>query len=222
MATTTTSQSDINPQLVPVRKDNNTIRIEVLTNIIKMFRSRGYIKDSYSTNINKIKKESDTDIYSIQLDSPIISDNANKNFNGNVVMIKLVYQKIVGITKIPVIKEFIDQHPNNHKIFVFEAISDKAKSSLTSIPNTEVFVESFLMIDLISHIDSPFYEVLSEEETKELLDSYLLKKKEIAKILTTDPVVNYFNLKRGQVIRIIRCSEQSGLCVAYRIVAKGN
>jgi DNA-directed RNA polymerase subunit H (RpoH/RPB5) len=41
------------------------------------------------------------------------------------------------------------------------------------------------------------------------------------KILTTDPVVSYFNLKRGDVLRIIRFSEQSGRSIAYRIVAKG-
>ena len=49
----------------------------------------------------------------------------------------------------------------------------------------------------------------------------MLQKKEIPKILTSDPVVSYFNLKRGQVIRIIRSSEQSCFAVAYRIVIKG-
>ena len=41
------------------------------------------------------------------------------------------------------------------------------------------------------------------------------------KILTSDPIVFYFNLKRGNIIRIIRPSEQSGNSVDYRIVAKG-
>ena len=50
---------------------------------------------------------------------------------------------------------------------------------------------------------------------------YILKKKEMMKVLTTDPLVTYFNLKRGDIIRIIRYSEQSGKNVAYRIVAKG-
>jgi DNA-directed RNA polymerase subunit H (RpoH/RPB5) len=42
------------------------------------------------------------------------------------------------------------------------------------------------------------------------------------KILTIDPIVDYFNLKRGDIIRIIRHSEQSGKNIAYRIVAKGS
>jgi DNA-directed RNA polymerase subunit H (RpoH/RPB5) len=39
---------------------------------------------------------------------------------------------------------------------------------------------------------------------------------------TLNPNVSYFNLKRGDIIRIIRCSEQSGKNIAYRIVAKGS
>jgi DNA-directed RNA polymerase I, II, and III subunit RPABC1 len=78
------------------------------------------------------------------------------------------------------------------------------------------------MINLVEHIDSPKYEVLTENESKEVLESYIIKKKEMPKLLTSDPVVDYFNLKRGDIIRVIRPSEQSGKNVAYRIVAKGS
>jgi len=213
-----------NSQLLPVRKDYEIIRLEVLTNLIKMFSERKYInKDNIKININKIKKPESSDTYIINLDNEIKAEgtNINKNFNGKNLVVKIIHQKITGITKIPVIKEFIDNFPLQHKIFIFTSISDKAKSSLMSIPNTEVFIEPFLMINLVEHIDSPSYEVLSENEVKEIQESYMLQKKEIPKILSSDPVVTYFNLKRGQVIRIIRASEQSGLAVAYRIVIKG-
>ena len=216
--------NDINPQLIPVRKDPEMIRIEVLSNLIKMFSERGYInRENIKTNINKIKKPESTDIYVINLDKPMLPEgtNANKNFNGKTLAVRIVHQKIVGITKIPVIKEFLDNFPLQHKVFIFTDISDKAKTTLMNVPNTEVFIEPFLMINLVEHIDSPKYEVLSDKEIEELQQSYMLQKKEIPKILTSDPVVSYFNLKRGQVIRIIRSSEQSGFAVAYRIVIKG-
>jgi DNA-directed RNA polymerase subunit H (RpoH/RPB5) len=216
--------TDINPQLIPVRKDPEMIRVEILSNLIKMFLERGYIsRDNIKTNINKIKKPESTDTYIINLDKPIKPEgtNVDKNFNGKTLAVRIVHQKITGITKIPVIKEFLDNFPLQHKVFIFTSISDKAKSTLMNVPNTEVFVESFLMINLVEHIDSPRYEVLSEEEIQELQQSYMLQKKEIPKILSSDPVVSYFNLKRGQVIRVIRSSEQSGFAVAYRIVIKG-
>ena len=216
--------TDINPHLIPVRKDPEMIRVEVLSNLIKMFSERGYIsQDNIKTNINKIKKPESTDTYIINLDKTIKPEgtNVDKNFNGKTLAVRIVHQKITGITKIPVIKEFLDNFPLQHKVFIFTSISDKAKTTLMNVPNTEVFIEAFLMINLVEHIDSPRYEVLSEEEIQELQQSYMLQKKEIPKILSTDPVVSYFNLKRGQVIRVIRPSEQSGFAVAYRIVIKG-
>ena len=42
----------LNPQLIPVRKDPEIIRNEVLTNLAKMFSERGYIKKE------NIKRES--------------------------------------------------------------------------------------------------------------------------------------------------------------------
>lgn len=216
----------LNPQLIPVRKDPEIIRTEILTNLTKMFYERGYInKENIGRAQREFLKISDTDIYLIKLDKPIQPDNNShdyvKKFNSTTLVVKIIHQKILGLTKIPSVKEFLDSYANYHKVFIFDGISEKAKHTLYSIPNTEVFIESFLMINLVEHIDSPKYQVLSEEESKEVLDSYLVKKKELPKMLTIDPVVSYFNLKRGQILRIIRFSEQSGYSVSYRIVAKG-
>ena len=217
----------LNPQLIPVRKDPEIIRNEVLTNLAKMFSERGYIKkENIKRSQQEFSKISDNDVYLIKLDKPIQPDNTNqdytKKFNANMIAVKIIHQKILGIAKVPSVKDFLDEYSTCHKIFIFEAISDKAKSSLTNIPNTEVFTEGFLMINIVEHIDSPRYEVLSEDEIKEVLESYIVKRKELPKILTSDPIVSYFNLKRGQIIRVIRCSEQSGYSISYRIVAKGN
>lgn len=216
----------LNPHLIPVRKDPEIIRNEVLTNLTKMFVERGLInKDNIKKAQHDFAKLSDNDNYIIKLDKPINSDinseDYNKKFKSDMIAIKIIHQKILGIAKVPAIKEFIDEYNYCHKVFIFESISDKAKGALTAIPNTEVFTEGFLMINLVEHIDSPKYEVLSEDEMKEVLESYLVKRKELPKILTTDPIVSYFNLKRGQIIRVIRCSEQSGYSIIYRIVAKG-
>jgi DNA-directed RNA polymerase subunit H (RpoH/RPB5) len=220
------TEQKIIPALIPIRKDSETVRKEILTNLIKMFIERELIlPDNFNKNYKKIEKPSDNDIYELDLDNNIQSDSTNedikKKFDGKLVKIKIIHQKILGIAKSPLIKEFLDANTLNHKIFIFDGISDKAKSTLTNISNTEVFIESFLMINILEHVDSPKYEILSDEEGKEVLDTYILKKKELPKILTTDPVVTYFNLKRGTIIRVIRYSEQSGRSIIYRIVAKG-
>lgn len=217
----------LNPELIPVKKDHDTIRKDVLTNIKKMLTERDLIDNKNSEKyLDDVKKTGTDDIYVFKLTKNIKPDGEDKEyikkFNGSTVVVKIIHQKVQGIAKMPIIKDFISQFANTHKIFVFDSISDKAKASLMDLPNIEVFNESFLMMNLVDHIDSPKYELLTEEQEKEFLDSYMLKKKEMMKILTTDPVVSYFNLKRGNIIRIIRCSEQCGNNVAYRVVAKGN
>jgi DNA-directed RNA polymerase subunit H (RpoH/RPB5) len=216
----------LNPELIPVRVDPEGIRRRVLTNLIKMLHSRNLILEK---NLNKhyedIKKINDDDTYIFKVDNEIKSDLQDKKykdkFNGLQVTVKIIHQKILGITKMPIIKDFITQNMSYHKIFIFDGISEKAKTNLTDLPNIEVFEEPFLMLNIIDHIDSPRYELLTEDQEKEVMDSYLLKKKEMKKILTSDPIVFYFNLKRGNIIRIIRPSEQSGNSIDYRIVAKG-
>ena len=214
----------LNTELIPVKKDHETIRKDVLTNIIKMFYERKHISKSLESNFESIKKYKDDDTYKITLDKALKPDSDDekyiKNFDGNSVYIRIIHQKIQGLTKLPIVKDFLTQYKYNHKIFIFDDITDKLKSSLMLTPNTEVFTEPFFLLNLVDYIDSPKYEVLSQDEVNEILESYILKKKEMMKILTTDPVVSYFNLKRGDVLRIIRCSEQSGKSIAYRIVAK--
>ena len=215
----------LNPALIPVKKDAETIRKTVLTNLIKMIAERGYIKKSLEKNIQSIEKLKDDDVYQISLDINIktnIDKQTNDKFDGSVVMIKIIHMKIQGIAKIPSVKDFINSYKNYHKIFIFDSISEKAKSTIADIPNTEAFNEVFFMINIVDYIDSPKYELLTEEESKEVIETYILKKKEMMKMLTTDPIVDYFNLKRGDIIRIIRPSEQSGKSIAYRIVAKGS
>jgi DNA-directed RNA polymerase I, II, and III subunit RPABC1 len=215
-----------NTQLIPVYKNPETIRKEVLKNCIKMLRERKLIEDKdFDKQIIKTQTPNEEDIYIIDVNKAILPESDDKvyikDFDGNKVVIKIIHQKIQGLSKSPVIKDVIDKYKKYHKIFIVDMISDKAKQIVCESSNTEVFNESFLMINLIEHIDSPKYEILNEEEGKEVLDSYLVKKKELLKILLSDPVSKYYNLKRGQIIRVIRFSEQSGYSIAYRIVING-
>lgn len=215
----------LNPELIPIKKDDEIIRKTVLTNIIKMFNVRGYISTSLKKNLDEINNKKNDDTYKIILDKKIKPQSDEKSFvekfESSFVMIRIIHQKVQGIAKLPLVKDFLNQYKYNHKIFVFDSISEKVKMSLSILPNTEVFNEVFLMINILEHIDCPKYEILNEEEAKEVLSSYIIKKNELPKILTTDPIVEYYNLKRGDIMRIIRPSEQSGKTIAYRIVAKG-
>jgi DNA-directed RNA polymerase subunit H (RpoH/RPB5) len=201
----------VNPLLLPIKKDSDTIKQTVLTNIIKMLTYRKWLKNK---NIDKLSSmNSDDSLYKIKTDIDI-----NGEPNNNVIYIKLLPQKVTGINKSPIIVDFLKTYKKEHKILVVDSISDKAYQQLVSMPNIEIFNENALMINLVEHVSSPQYEVLTNDETNEFLESYHVTKNKLPILFSNDPAALYLNLKKGQIVRIIRNSEMTASSIAYRIV----
>ena len=206
----------MNPLHLPIHLDLENIRKRVLTNISLMLRYRGYLdKSKWTTEYiaNFVKNRTDDNIYKIPLDVHFPKD---KEFDNKAVYVKLIAQKINSISSSPVVTDFLKSHINNYKILVFDSISDKAKNSFNSFKHVEIFEEKFFMIDLLSHHSSPDYEVLTDADVKSLKNTYNVDNKKIKKMLLKDPATQYLNLHKGQVVRIIRMSEQSIQSVDYR------
>jgi DNA-directed RNA polymerase subunit H len=71
---------------------------------------------------------------------------------------------------------------------------------------------------ILNHELVPKHEILSEEETKELLETLKITKEQLPKILSKDPVVKILGAKPGDVIKIIRKSATAGEAIYYRVV----
>lgn len=216
----------LNQQLIEIKKNDDIIRQTVLLNITKMLVERKLLNNSKIEYYeNKFKTATLDDTYIIDIDKEITPDNNDEKYINNLkkkqIVIKIISQKIMG--KVPVVTDFLELYKYNHKILIVDSITDKTKYFIIkNTPNTEVFIESFFMINIIDHIDSPKYEILSDNDNNTFLNSYNLKKKQLPKMLTTDPISYYFNLKRGQIVRIIRSSEQTGIAISYRIIANSS
>lgn len=208
------------PQQLPVEKSSEIKRVTVLTNIIKMITERGILShDKLEQNIKNITTmQSDDYVYKIPI------DHKDKVNGASTFIIKLIYQKITSISKSSGIADFLLQHKNDPKIVVVSSISNKLMFNIKSdptYPNTEIFLEKELMINIIDHIAVPKHILLSEEELKRVLESYHAKRREIPEILVTDPVARYYNAKIGDMFRIIRPSETAGEAPYYRLVIRG-
>lgn len=225
----------INPLLLPVKKDEETLRITVLTNIIKMLYNRKWISESKlkSTIDSSINSSNDDNIYKINLDvslsnlptyDPSADDTVKKldpDFNDKVVVVKIFPRKVTSIGKILVLVNFFETYKNYHKILIVESMAEKAKTLITNGKYSEVFDENFFLINLIDHTCSPKYEILTTDEANEFKKSYNLTNREMKIMFTNDPASLYFYLKKKQMVRIIRDSEITGKSVDYRIVVNG-
>jgi DNA-directed RNA polymerase subunit H len=210
------------PQLLPLELNSEERKKKVLGNIIKMLTNRKLLKtENLKDNIkNLIEQDSDNEIYKIKLDNPEVYYDKSA---GNTYYVKLLHQKITGVSKNSNIGDFIYSIKNAPKLIVASGVTNKALQQLQEeFPNSEVFTEPELMIDLVSHVAVPKHEVLSEEETKIFLQDYILKKRQLPEMFISDPVSKYFNAKVGQVFRIIRPSEVSAESIYYRIVIPGS
>ncbi len=209
------------PQLLPIEINQEKKTNEILTNIIKMLTNRKLLKrENLEKNIKDlISQEADDTVYKIKLDYPKVYYGENDN----TLYVKLLNQKITGVAKTSNIGDFLYEYRNHPKIIVANSITGKAHSQLISeFRHSEVFVERELMMDIVSHISVPKHELLSYEEAEKVLGEYDTKKREMPKIFITDPVAKYFNAQLGQIFRITRPSETSGLAPYYRLVIKGN
>lgn len=205
------------PQLLPIEKNSETRKNTILTNIIKMLTERKLLNpDKQETYIQKlINTQSDDQSYKINLDFG----------TDKTMIVKIINQKISSISKSSGISDLLNTYKNQPKIIVVPLINPKIRyqiqSDQSTYPNTEIFLERELLINIIDHVSQPKFILLSEDETKEVLEAYHAKRRDIPKILLADPIVCYYNAKPGQLFRIIRPSDTTGDAVTYRLVIKG-
>lgn len=190
--------------LYQIEKNVEDVRQTVLTNCVKMLNERGV--QTFTVD-NVLKQQSDDLIYNI----------------GDKIVCKIIFHKITAINKSYGMMEFVENYKDSKKIIVVKEINKRVLQHAKDInSNLEVFMEKELMINLIDHELVPKHKVLSKEKGEEVLKSYIAKKKNMPKILSNDPVSRYYGVKPGDIFRIVRPSEKSGLVPTYRLVVKGS
>ena len=203
-------------KIFQLEKNNEDIRKTVLTNVIKIFTERKLLKrENLEDNIKKLTStHSDDYTYVLNMEN-------YKNESDKKCIIKIFNQKITAISKQSGISDFLIKFKDTPKLIIVKSISTKASQHvINNYPKTEIFLESYLMINLIENILVPKYEILDpdSDDFKNFFEQYQCKKRQIPKMYTTDPVGKYYNLKKFDLVRIIRPSETSGESPFYRLL----
>lgn len=184
----------------------------ILENILIMLSHRIYF-------VNNQKKP--------LLKKPISTDHIEKNDNATWVFVtdneekwavKIFFHKVQISSKNTLISDFLKEYARFNKIIVAKDFNNKTEDLLTK-ENTQIFKEASLLQDIISYRDQPNFELLSEEEMSQFKLEYNATDYTTKKLMRRDPVVKYFALRKGDIIRIIRPSPTSGEAIDYRIVS---
>jgi len=75
-------------------------------------------------------------------------------------------------------------------------------------------------MDVRKHVLVPPHELMSEAEVEELLTEYGITRRELPKILISDPAIKDLGVKSGDVIKVRRNSPVSGISYYYRVVVE--
>jgi DNA-directed RNA polymerase subunit H (RpoH/RPB5) len=214
------SENQLIPQLLPIEKSHHRQLNDIKGNIIIMFKNRGFIKEE---NVDKyIKKlisdENDDMEYIINLDH---ETNYNTTIANKKVYIKMLDYKISSVNKNSPIGEFLSKYHDEYKYIIVENINQKSEKIISHYKTAcEIFKTAELKINIVEHMLVPKHIVLTQEESKKVLETYNAKKKDMPLISSTDPIARYYNMKADDICKIERPSIMTCITPFYRIVVK--
>lgn len=137
--------------------------------------------------------------------------------NGDKYAIKIVFQRISATGKQSIISEFFKEYTQYKKIIIARDFNNKIADYVLK-HHTQIFKEGLLLENIIEHRDQPRFELLSPTEMENFKAEYNATDYTTKKMTRTDAIAQYYALKKGDIIRIIRPSQTSGEAIDYRIV----
>ena len=163
-----------------------------------------------------IPEHSDSGVYIFNLDTPYPADSTQEGgerieIDSKTLAVKIINQSVKDVGNSPILNDFLKTHAKQHKIVVFDDISDKVFTVFRKIQNAEVFSQAFLMIDMMSHALAPLE---CHFVTQQDMDFMVSTK--FSWMHVNDPLCRYYAGKVGNIMRIIRPSTNNVLSVSYR------
>ncbi|KAK1378486.1 DNA-directed RNA polymerase, RPB5 subunit [Heracleum sosnowskyi] len=82
----------------------------------------------------------------------------------------------------------------------------------------ETFHITDLLVNITKHKMLPKHEIVSDEEQQRLLNKLDVQPSQIPRMLVTDPIVKYYRLEKGQILKVTYDGPSTGAIVTYRCV----
>jgi len=193
---------------VNVEYSSKEVSQVVLQNVLKMLVRRNKIVTHEKLLEELTKDFTDKGIVDFK-------DDENKKIS-----INLSNAKLSSIVQGSPLDDYLRNNLDVQKILIMREPAKKViKQVMTEYPNAEIFFEFEMMEDIPSKIFIPEHQLLTEEEKKNILETF--KETELAKINDTDIMSRYYQAKFGDIFRIIRPSITAGKNIFYRRVVIG-
>jgi DNA-directed RNA polymerase I, II, and III subunit RPABC1 len=178
----------------------------IMKNIVTMLSNRIYLDNGVKKQL--VSKNSKYEDKNDGVFSVVGNDK-------NTYTVIIVFDTISSVGKQSTLGEFMRYYENDKKIVVIKNYNNKVHDYVVS-NSSEIFKESALMQNIIDFVYQPKFELLTPKEMEQVKTEYNFKDKNFKIYKSTDPIVRYYNLQPGDIIRIIRPSPSSGFAIDYR------
>ena len=190
----------------------------ILSNLAKMLTNRNNVlkPENLEKNTKKLLDQMNENL----------SFSIKSDYDETVYNIKIHYQKLTTIKKVAPIEDFVLKNKKSKKILILSSINNKVYNQIMQYKNIEVFFDYEFMINLIDLNLIPQHHLLTEEEKEIYIQAYQHTQKNnfkgMSKMFASDPVSRYYNMKAGDIVKIMRPSVTSGYSIFYRRIVPGS
>jgi DNA-directed RNA polymerase subunit H (RpoH/RPB5) len=209
---------------IRISKNEDEIQQTCITTLIEYLLARGLLSGVVSDWYETIwKTRTDDNVFRIWIPKRITGKEETGGEiinNGSWWVIKFIPHKITSLNSNASLVNFMNQNEKCHKIVVAKDLNAKVYEQLANYGNTEVLLETDLMMNVLNHILQPNFEILTPEEQRKVRAEYLTKPGQMKMMYEYDAVAIALGLKHGDVVRIISPSEGAGKEVNYRTVIR--
>lgn len=197
--------------------------------ILEMIESRGFNSEKYKNFTIKeldIMRQNTTNKLTLEsspLDISVVNDSTGSNLNVKYLLgTKPRLNNILSF-----VNEFSETEMKDGDSLVIisrdkltnDTPLDGVAENLLKTRN--IFVQLFwidqVVVNITRHTLVPEHQIISQSEKEQLLGKYNIKSyNNLPIILKNDPVAKYYGMRRGDVCKITRPSETSGIYTSYR------
>lgn len=206
---------DVKTLFNPQKSEEETTN-EIIDNILIMLHNRLYFTKDKQFNLIETADRKTLEKSGLLIDKTnytfVVKTTNNLNY-----VFKIIYQKITAVGKSSIISDFLKDYAKHKKILVATDFNSKIIKYVAT-NRAQIFKTSSFNSDIAVHRDQPIFQVLSPKEKEQVKLEYNLTEYTTKKFVKNDPMVKYYDLKKKDMVRIIRYSIISGQGIDYRCV----
>ena len=133
-------------------------------------------------------------------------------------LVRIPSKNVVGVALVRSLDKAIKKHAVDQSLLAtLERYTPAAKAEAKK-KDIELLPTKYPIFNIFEHVLVPKHELLSEEEAKDVLEQYHIKKFQLPAIKASDPAAKAIGAKPGRIVKIYRESPTAGLHIVYRVV----